>query len=162
MDQKEKREQSRPQLYILLVENDAGMAELTNIAFKEAGLLEGVTCVSDGEEALAFLRKEEHYQGHQHPDMIFLDLHLPKLSGLEVLEEIKSNPNWSATPVVVVSGYSDPQEIRKAYELHASCYVRKPDDLDEFLQFAKVCYEFWGSVVTLPQIENEGSQDSPL
>ena len=153
MDQKEGRDQSRPQLDILLVENDAGMAALTKIAFKEAGLHEGVTCVSDGEEALAFLRKEEHHKGHQHPDMIFLDLHLPKQSGLEVLEEIKANPNWSATPVVVVSGYSDAQEIRKAYELHASCYVRKPDDLDEFMRFAKVCYEFWGSVVTLAPSE---------
>ena len=155
MDQKERGDQPRPQLDILLVENDARMAELTKIAFKEAGLHEGVTCVSDGDEALVFLRKEEHYKGQQHPDMIFLDLHLPKQSGLEVLEEIKANPNWTATPVVVVSGYSDPQEIRKAYELHASCYVRKPDDLDEFLQFAKICYEFWGSVVTLPQSEND-------
>jgi two-component system, chemotaxis family, response regulator Rcp1 len=155
MDPKEGRGQPRPQLDILLVENDSGMAELTNIAFKEAGLLEGVTCVSDGEEALAFLRREERYQSRQHPDMIFLDLHLPKLSGLEVLEEIKTNPNWSATPVIVVSGHSDLREIRRAYQLHASCYIRKPDDLDEFLQFAKVCYEFWGDVVTLPQIENQ-------
>jgi two-component system, chemotaxis family, response regulator Rcp1 len=154
MDPKERRDQTRPQLDILLVENDAAMAELTNIAFKEAGLLEGVTSVSDGEEALAFLRREEAYRMHSHPDMIFLDLHLPKLTGLEVLEEIKTNPNWSATPVVVVSGYSDLGEIRRAYELHASCYVRKPDNLDEFLRFAKVCYDFWGSVVTLPQIEN--------
>ena len=161
MDPKERRDQPRPQLDILLVENDAGMAELTNIAFKEAGLHEGVTCVQDGDEALAFLRKEEHYQGHQHPDMIFLDLHLPKRSGLEVLEEIKTNPSWSATPVVVVSGYSDLREIQRAYELHASCYIRKPDDLDEFLRFARVCYEFWGSVVTLPQIENEQDQDPP-
>lgn len=155
MDLQETKNQLSPRLDILLVENDAGIAELTNIAFKEAGLLEGVTCVSDGEEALVFLRKEEHYQGHQHPHMIFLDLHLPKKSGLEVLEEIKTNPNWSATPVVVVSGHSDPREIRKAYELHASCYVRKPDDLHDFLRFARVCYEFWGSVVTLPGADND-------
>jgi two-component system, chemotaxis family, response regulator Rcp1 len=159
MDPKERRDQTRRRLDILLVENDAGMAELTNIAFKEAGLLEGVTSVSDGEEALAFLRRKEGYQMHSHPDMIFLDLHLPKLTGMEVLEEIKTNPNWSATPVIVVSGYSDLREIRRAYELHASCYIRKPDDLDEFLQFAKVCYDFWGSVVTLPQIENQQGRD---
>ncbi len=69
---------------------------------------------------------------HPHPDVIFLDLHLPKKSGLEVLAEIKENPKLRVTPVVVVSGSANPQEVREAYELHASCYIRKPDDLPEF------------------------------
>jgi two-component system, chemotaxis family, response regulator Rcp1 len=93
---------------------------------------------------------EEKYAGHPHPDVIFLDLHLPKKSGLEVLAEIKANPRLVVTPVVVVSGSADPHEIREAYELHASCYVRKPDDLHNFLKFIRICYEFWGGVVTLP------------
>jgi CheY-like chemotaxis protein len=151
MDSIGKEDPTQRALDILLVENDPGMAQLTRIAFEEAGLHEGVTCVHDGEEALAFLRNEEKHQEHSHPDMIFLDLHLPKMSGLEVLEEIKINRNWMVTPVVVVSGYSDPLEIRRAYELHASCYVRKPDDLEQFLRFAKICFEFWGNIVTLPE-----------
>jgi len=137
-------------LDILLIENDPAAAVLTREAFKEVGLHEGVTSVRDGDEAIAYLRNEQNYSEHFHPDVIFLDLHLPKVSGLEVLQEIKKNPAWSPTPVVIVSGSADPAEIRRAYELHASCYIRKPSDLEEFLRFIRICYEFWGSVVTLP------------
>jgi two-component system, chemotaxis family, response regulator Rcp1 len=137
-------------LDILLIENDPAAARLTKEAFREAGLTEGVRSVPDGEEALACLRREEKYADHPHPDVIFLDLHLPKMSGLEVLAEIKQNPRLTVTPVVVVSGSADPYEIREAYELHASCYVRKPDDLHNFLKFIRICYQFWGEVVTLP------------
>lgn len=142
--------QQTDRLSILLIENDPAAAVLTKEVFKDVGLHEGLTCVRNGEEALAYLRNEENYAEHSHPDVIFLDLHLPKLSGLEVLREIKSNPVWAPTPVVVVSGSLDPSEIRRSYELHASCYIKKPSDLDEFLRFMRVCYEFWGSVVTLP------------
>jgi len=137
-------------LDILLIENDPAAARLTKEAFREAGLTEGVRSVPNGEEALTYLRREEKYANHPHPDVIFLDLHLPKKSGLEVLAEIKSNPRLLVTPVVVVSGSADPHEIREAYELHASCYVRKPDDLHNFLKFIRICYELWGEVVTLP------------
>ncbi len=138
------------QLDILLIENDPAAARLTKEAFREAGLKECVSSVPDGEEALARLRHEGKYGEEPHPDIIFLDLHLPKKSGLEVLAEIKGNPRLKLTPVVVVSGSDDPQEVREAYELHASCYIRKPDDLHHFLHFIRVCFEFWGSVVTLP------------
>jgi chemotaxis family two-component system response regulator Rcp1 len=138
-------------LDVLVIENDPAAARLTKEAFKEAGLTEGVHSVPDGDEALAFLRREKKYSLHPHPDIIFLDLHLPKKSGLEVLAELKSNPDLALTPVVVVSGSANPAEVRKAYELHASCYVRKPDDLDEFLKFIRTCYEFWGMLVTLPE-----------
>jgi chemotaxis family two-component system response regulator Rcp1 len=141
--------QASQRLAILLIENDPAMAKLTHIAFQEAGLHSGVIAVADGDEALEYLRDRNHQQDDG-PDLIFLDLHLPKKSGLEVLKEIKESPVWSVTPVVVVSGYSDPLEIRRAYELHASCYVRKPSDLEQFLRFAQVCYEFWGQVATLP------------
>ena len=104
-------------------------------------MTEGVRSVSNGEQALAYLRREEKYANHPHPDVIFLDLHLPKMSGLEVLAEIKGNPRLLVTPVIVVSGSADPHEIREAYELHASCYVRKPDDLHNFLKFIRICYE---------------------
>jgi CheY-like chemotaxis protein len=96
------------------------------------------------------LRREDGFKDHPHPDLICLDLHLPKKSGLAVLEELKNDPQLRLTPVIVISGSDDPQEVRAAYELHASCYIRKPDDLDSLLQFIQVCYDFWGSVVTLP------------
>ncbi len=137
-------------LDILIVENDPAMARLTKEAFKEAGLREGVRTVPNGDEALAYLRREETHADHPHPDIIFLDLHLPKKSGLEVLEAIKADPKLAVTPVVIVSGSENPQEVREAYELHASCYVRKPSDLNQFLYFIRACYEFWGTIVTLP------------
>jgi CheY-like chemotaxis protein len=138
------------QLDILIVENDPAAARLTKEAFREAGLMKAVISIPDGDEALAYLRREGDHRYKPHPDLIFLDLHLPKKSGLQVLAEIKSNPRLLITPVVVVSGSEDPREIREAYELHASCYIRKPDDLHRFLHFVKVCFDFWGSVVTLP------------
>ncbi|MFL6449000.1 MAG: response regulator [Bryobacteraceae bacterium] len=142
--------QSSSAFQVLIVENDPAASRLTQEAFRETGVTEGVRCVRDGDEALDLLRRQGEYAGHPHPDIIFLDLHLPKKSGLEVLKEIKANEQLRATPVVVVSGSDDPHEVREAYELHASCYIRKPNDLHQFLRFIAICYEFWGSVVTLP------------
>lgn len=137
-------------LKVLVVENDAATAHLTVEAFRLASLHQLVTCLPDGDEALAYLRREEKYAGHSLPDLICLDLHLPKKSGLQVLAEIKGDSKLRLIPVVVVSGVNDPREVREAYELHASCFVHKPSDLDQFLRFIRVCYEFWGTVVTLP------------
>lgn len=138
------------QLDILLIENDPATAHLTKEAFKQAGLFEQIVAMPNGDDALAYLRAERQFANRAFPDMIFLDLHLPKKSGLEVLSEIKSNRDFTAVPVVVISGSADPREVRQAYELHASCYVRKPHDLDEFLRFIQVCFTFWGSVAVLP------------
>ena len=149
-------------LDVLIVENDAAAARLTREAFREAGLMKGVVSVPDGDEALAYLRRYDPHQSKPHPDIIFLDLHLPRKSGLEVLAEIKNTPRLSVTPVVVVSGSDDPREIRRAYELHASCYIRKPDDLHQFLYFVKVCFDFWGSVVTLPPKNGPAEWLSPV
>lgn len=140
-------------LEILIVENDPATARLTQEAFREVGINEGVICLPDGDKALAFLRHEGEHRYAPHPDLIFLDLHLPKKSGLDVLTEIKANKRLVVTPVVVVSGSDDPHEVRRAYELHASCYIRKPNDLHQFLKFIAVCYEFWGTVVSLPSKE---------
>lgn len=138
------------QLDILIIENDPAMARLTKEALREAGLMEGVQSLADGDQALAYLRAESRSPSDPQPDIIFLDLHLPRKSGLEVLEHIKADPNLSVTPVVVISGSENPREIREAYRLHASCYVRKPDDLPQFLHFMRIAFEFWGEVVTLP------------
>lgn len=153
MAKKEDEAADRPQrqkLDILIIENDPATVYLTKEAFREAGMTESIFSVPDGDEALALLRRKEKYSQHPHPDLIFLDLHLPKKSGLEVLAEIKGHPRLKATPVVIVSGSANPDEVREAYQLHASCYIRKPDDLSEFLQFIKVCFDFWGTIVTLP------------
>jgi chemotaxis family two-component system response regulator Rcp1 len=147
------RTNSPKRLEILVVENDPATARLTKEAFKEAGLLDSVVSVPDGEVALSYLRREDKYAGQPQPHLVFLDLHLPRKSGLEVLAEIKGNPRLKATPVVVVSGSANPSEIREAYELHASCYVRKPDDLGQFIAFAKSCYDFWGKAVVFPAKE---------
>ena len=138
-------------LDILIIENDPATARLTKEAFREAGMMDAVVSVPDGDIALAYLRREGEYANKPQPDLVFLDLHLPKKSGLQVLAEIKGNPALKVVPVVVVSGSADPGEIREAYELHASCYVRKPDDLDQFIAFARSCYEFWGKSVLFPQ-----------
>ncbi len=141
---------TKNELDILLIENDPAMAHLTKEAFHEAGMLQQITNLPNGDEALAYLRREPPYQNEPFPDLIFLDLHLPRKSGLDVLVEIKSNPKLSAIPVVIVSGSADPREVKRAYQLHASCYVRKPNDLDEFLRFIQLCFLFWGTVATLP------------
>ena len=137
-------------LDVLVVENDAAAAHLTVEAFRMAGLDQGVQCLADGDEALGLLRREEKFADKPFPDLICLDLHLPRKSGLQVLAELKSDPVLKRIPVIVVSGSDNPQEVKEAYELHASCFVRKPQDLDQFLWFIKVCFEFWGMVVTLP------------
>lgn len=138
-------------LDIWIIENDPAVAHLTKEAFKNAGLAEGVVAIPNGDEALSLLRREDQYTHQEPPDLICLDLHLPKKPGLQVLAEIKSDPKLKITPVLVISGSDDPAEIREAYELHASCYIRKPDDLDKFLYFVQVCFEFWANVVTLPR-----------
>ncbi len=135
---------------ILIIENDTATARLTVEAFRIAGLDQFVNCLPDGDEALAYLRAEERHANRPFPDLICLDLHLPRKSGLEVLAELKTDPKLKLVPVIVVSGTNDPREIREAYELHASCFIHKPSDLDKFLRFISVCFEFWGSVVTLP------------
>jgi two-component system, chemotaxis family, response regulator Rcp1 len=140
---------------VLIIENDPAAARLTKEAFREAGLLEGVVSIPDGDEALAYLQREGAHASKPHPDIIFLDLHLPRKSGLEVLKHIKEDVRLRRTPVVVVSGSEDPHEVREAYDLHASCYIRKPDDLHQFLRFIQICFEFWAWVVTLPPNEEE-------
>lgn len=140
---------TRKQIEILVVESDPADTTLTEVAFKEAGLTSGFRCVSDGEDALAYVRKEGRYASVPTPDVIFLDLSLPRVSGLEVLKAIKSTPHLMHIPVVVASGTENPEQIRAVYALNGNCFIRKPSDLTQFLRFVGTCYEFWGSVVTL-------------
>jgi two-component system, chemotaxis family, response regulator Rcp1 len=144
---------AKKHLNILIIDHNRADSRLIVEAFKEVGLTEGVECKEDGNEALAYLRREEKYSEAALPHIIFLDLSLPKKPGLVVLAEIKNNPVLKVIPVVVVSGSHDPKQIREAYELHACCFVYKPGDLNELINFIRVCYEFWGTYVVLPPME---------
>jgi len=139
----------RKQIEILVVESNPADTLLTEMAFKAAGLTSGFRSVSDGQDALAYVYKKGKYENVPTPDLIFLDLSLPKESGLEVLKAIKSTPHLMHIPIVVASGSEDPEHIRAVYALNGNCFMRKPSDLTQFLRFVEMCYEFWGSVVTL-------------
>ena len=149
---------ARRQIEILVVENNLGDARLMEYAFQAAGLTKGFHSVGDGADALAYVRKEGKYADAAMPDLIVLDLSLPEISGLEVLQVLKSTPSLMHIPVVVASGSDDPVRVEAVYALHANCFVRKPLELDEFLRFIALCYEFWGSVVTLDHKACEQSE----
>jgi CheY-like chemotaxis protein len=112
-------------------------------------LASGFRSVTSGEDALAYVLQQGKYADAAVPDLIFLDLSLPRVSGLEVLKAIKTTPQLMHIPVVVASGSDDPEHVRAVYALNGNCFMRKPQDLTQFLRFIEMCYEFWGSVVTL-------------
>jgi two-component system, chemotaxis family, response regulator Rcp1 len=139
----------RRQIEILVVESNPADTLLTEMAFKAAGLTSGFRSVSDGKDALSYVHKEGKYADVPTPDLIFLDLSLPKIAGLDVLKAIKATPLLMHIPIVVASGTEDPNHIRAVYALNGNCFMRKPSDLTQFLRFIEMCYEFWGSIVTL-------------
>jgi CheY-like chemotaxis protein len=137
-------------LEILVVQSNPADTLLTIEAFKAAGLTSGLQCATDGEDALTYIRREGKYSNVGIPDLIFLDLSQPLISGLTVLKIIKSTPSLMHIPIVVAAGADDPEFVRKVYELNGNCFMRKPEELPEFVRFIKACYEFWSSVITLP------------
>jgi CheY-like chemotaxis protein len=140
---------SRKQIEILVVENNPAETFLTREAFKAAGLTSGFTSVSSGEDALSYVHKQGEYANVNTPDVIFMDLSLPGVTGLEVLKAIKTTPHLMHIPVVVASGTENPEHIRAVYALNGNCFMRKPNDLTQFLKFVETCFEFWGNIVTL-------------
>ena len=140
---------------VLLVEDNPGDVRLTKEALKEGRLLNNVNVVGDGIEALSFLRRQDKYEQVVQPDLILLDLNLPKKDGREVLAEIKADPNLRRIPVVILTTSSAEEDILKTYDLHANCYVTKPVDLDRFMGVVKSIEDFWVSVVKLPSDEAE-------
>lgn len=137
-------------IQILLVEDNPGDVRLTKEALKEAKVRNMLHVAVDGEDALAFLRREGKHKGAIRPDVIMLDLNLPKKSGLEVLKEVKADPELHRIPIVVVTTSSAEQDIVKSYNLHANCYVTKPVDLAQFLGVVKSIEDFWLTIVRLP------------
>jgi two-component system response regulator len=135
---------------ILLVEDSPGDVRLTREAFKDAKVHMNLHVASDGAEAMAFLRREGDYAKVPRPDLILLDLNLPKKDGREVLGEIKESPTLKSIPVVVLTTSASEADILRSYNLHANCYITKPVGLNGFLDVVKSIDDFWLTVVKLP------------
>lgn len=135
---------------ILMVEDNPHDVRLTKEAFKDAKVSNNLSVAFDGDEALKFLRREGEYAGSPRPDLILLDLNLPKKCGREVLEEIKRDPDLKRIPVVVLTTSENEKDILRAYELHVNAYITKPVDLDQFIGIVEAVEDFWLTVVKLP------------
>jgi CheY-like chemotaxis protein len=135
---------------ILLVEDSPDDASLTIEALRDGKVRNEVHQVWDGVQALAFLRREGSNASSPRPDLVLLDLHLPKKNGREVLAEIKQDPDLRRIPVVIMTTSEEEEDILAAYDLHANCYVTKPVDLDQFIGAVRKIEDFWLTVVRLP------------
>ncbi len=135
---------------VLLVEDNPGDAQLTRIALEDSKISINLNVVEDGVEAMAFLRKEDKYIKVPHPDIVLLDLNLPRKDGREVLAEIKADQNLKRIPVVVLTTSQSEEDILKAYNLSANCFITKPVDFDQFVKIVKSIENFWFAIVKLP------------
>jgi CheY-like chemotaxis protein len=135
---------------ILMVEDNPGDVRLTQEAFREAKVRNNIHIATDGVEALAFLRRQGRYANVPRPDVILLDLNLPKKDGREVLAEIKADPNLLRIPVVVLTSSEAEEDVLKAYNLHANAYITKPVGLEQFMAVVRQIEGFWLEIVKLP------------
>ncbi len=135
---------------ILMVEDNPGDAELALEALEQSKISNTVSVASDGEEAMAFLRRTGKHAGAPRPDLILLDLNLPKKDGREVLAEIKADDDLKQIPVVILTSSQAEEDIVKSYNLHCNCYVTKPIDLHQFINVIKAIEDFWLTIVKLP------------
>ena len=135
---------------ILLVEDSPGDARLTKEALKESKLYNKLVIVGDGEEAMQFLRKKGKYSEATKPDMILLDLNLPKKSGRDVLAEVKNDPELRRIPIVILTTSKAEEDILRSYDLHANCYITKPVGLKQLVEVVNTLENFWFSIVKLP------------
>jgi len=136
---------------VLLVEDSPGDVRLTREALKDAKVHISLHVASDGIEAMAYLQSEGPYVNAIRPDLILLDLNLPRKDGRQVLKEIKESPTLRSIPVVILTTSSSEADILQSYDLHANCYISKPVDLDGFLKVVQSIDSFWLSVVKLPR-----------
>ena len=142
-------EKGKP-IEILLVEDNPGDVRLAVEAFKEGKVSNRMSVVEDGIDAIAFLKKEGKFANAPRPDLILLDLNLPKKDGREVLEEIKADKSLRRIPVVILTTSNSEEDILRAYNLNGNCYITKPVDLEKFFYVVKSIENFWLSLVTLP------------
>jgi CheY-like chemotaxis protein len=141
--------ETRP-IDILLVEDDPGDVLITKEALEHSKVTNNLTCVEDGEQALAFLRREGEHAGATRPDLILLDLNLPRRDGREVLAEVKNDPELRRIPIVVLTTSQAEEDILRSYDLHANAFVSKPVDFDRFVEVVRQVDEFFFTVVRLP------------
>ena len=135
---------------ILLIEDNAGDARLAKEALRDAKVRNNLTWISDGIDALAYLRREGKYDKAPRPDLILLDLNLPRKDGREVLSEIKADERIKRIPVVILTTSQAEEDVLRAYHLNANCYIPKPVDLDQFIRVVKTIEDFWLTIVRLP------------
>ena len=135
---------------LLLVEDNEGDVRLTREALKEGRIRNRLSVVPDGEQALAFLRREGVHVDAPRPDLILLDLNLPRLDGREVLAAIKNDPALKSIPVVVLTSSRTEQDLLRAYDLHANCFITKPVEFEQFIEVVRSIEDFWLTIVVLP------------
>lgn len=138
-------------IVILMVEDNAADARLAEEALKDSKIYNRLFRAWDGVEAMDFLRRHGQFADAPRPDIVFLDLNLPRKDGREVLAEMKQDPDLKRIPVVILTTSDAEQDILKSYELHANCYITKPVDLDKFTHLVRVIEDFWLSIVKLPK-----------
>ena len=137
---------------ILLIEDNAGDARLAKEALLDAKVANNLSWVADGEEAMAYLRREGQYDKAPRPDLILLDLNLPRKDGREVLSAIKGDDKLKRIPVVILTTSQAEEDILRAYHLNANCYISKPVDLDQFIKVVRTIEDFWLTIVKLPAV----------
>ena len=135
---------------ILLVEDNPGDVRLTQEAVREAKIRNTLNVVIDGEQAIAYVRRQGEYADQPRPDLILLDLNLPRKDGREVLQDLKSDPDLHRIPVVVLTSSAAEQDILRTYDLYANAYVTKPVDLEQFMHAVSSIQDFWLNIVKLP------------
>jgi two-component system response regulator len=141
---------------ILLVEDSSTDVMLAEEALEAAKMRNNLHVVKDGVEAMAFLRKEGKYADAPRPDLMLLDLNMPRKDGREVLSEVKADDDLKTIPVVVLTTSQAQEDVLKAYGLHANCYISKPVDFEQFMNVVQAIDQFWFTVVTLPTGDNDG------
>jgi CheY-like chemotaxis protein len=138
------------EIEVLLVEDDPGDVLMTREAFQDYKVHNQLHVVNDGEQAMAFLRQEGEYAGRPRPDLVLLDLNLPRMDGRQVLHAIKSDPDLSSIPVVVLTTSEAEDDVLRSYSLHANAYVTKPVDFERFIDVVRQIDDFFVTVVRLP------------
>jgi len=139
------------EIHILLVDDNEGDILLTREALEEAKIVNRISVAYDGVEALSFLKKMPPFRDSEVPDLILLDINLPRMDGTEVLSVIKSDPELRRIPVIMLTTSSSEKDILTSYDNHANCYITKPVDLDRFMDVVRTIEDFWISIVKLPK-----------
>lgn len=137
-------------IHILLVEDNEGDIVLAQEALHDSKLVNQVSVSRDGDEALDFLNRKGNYQQAELPDLVLLDINMPRVSGMQVLVAMKNDERLKAIPIIMLTTSSSEKEIKFAYDNHANCYINKPVDIDRFLEVVKKIEDFWISIVKLP------------